>query len=683
MRRGELLITLCLSALFAAPTFAQVGVCTSANQQNCYRFLCNGMDADGSIRNSCNTCSDSTAPRWYQATVPVRVDRSTVPPELGTTAWNSVVDGCFDGWANVSTSNLVFQDIGAATTRGFGTNETQHEIFWITNATEWQQKVGGGVNGALGVTLPLFGCGSPGQIFDADLAMNGVGFDWVASSADCQAGFCNSARSTLLHELGHFIGLGHPCSLCSWSVMSAQSGYDPEYPLGVDQAALTALYPGEPGGLGYGCSGNGDCNQGLDCITANNLSYCSQSCGTCPEGFECTAANGGNYCTFSAGELAGAVGEGESCAQRPCVEGLLCVGGGGEYTCSAPCDPNGANTCSNGYSCFELQGGGGACFNIAEAQAGQFCDNATVVCASGLSCVAETPTAGYCRRDCDPNNGTGCVANEQCLPLVDQNNNVVGGACFPYGNVQEGGSCSGPTDCARGNVCLIDGANNAAHCYLRCDDGFSCVSAQQQCISLGDVSYCDPLSASIQPENDAGPGPGPGSDAGSGNEGGPSPPPPGGCRLLRGNYDCPNGQGCVDDGDGDGIGGCQQGAEGETGTGGLCEDASECTGGICHNGVCTRPCDIGEGCVEGYECDAEAIPGGLCKAKSCKDDPGACGDGYSCQYSSAQRYVCAVGGKTGPCACTASPGDSESGGPMGLAALAVLGLALLRRRRDA
>ena len=676
-RPGIAMFFLGLAAFFfqADGARAQVGVCTSPNATNCYRFICNGMDANGTISQACGSCGDSTAPRWYQPTVPVRVDRTTVPASLGASGWSAAIDGAFAAWANVSTSDLVFQDVGAATNRGFGSYTNQHEIFWITNATEWQQKVGGGINGALGVTVPQYGCGSPGQIYDSDLVMNGVGFtNWSATSATCNSGYCNSARSTVLHELGHFIGLGHPCTLCSWSAMSAQSGYDPEFPLGVDQASVTALYPGKPGGIGYGCNNSNECNDGLQCITNDSLSYCSQSCGNCPDGFECEAVAGGNFCVFSAGELAGAVGAGESCTQRPCEENLICVGGGGDYVCAETCTPNGANTCSNNFQCFPLQGGGGACFDITQAGVGQFCDGGNVVCEAGSTCVAESAQGGYCRRDCDPDSGNGCFPDEQCIPLQDQSGNVVSGACFPYGTTQEGGSCVGPTDCARGHVCLRESSfSNAGRCFLRCDGEFACVDSRQQCIQLdAELSYCNPVSGDLSPA-DPDAGPTPGTDSGQ-----PEPLPEGGCRMSRGNYDCPSGQGCVD-ADGDGVGICEAGAEGETGIGGLCGEGSDCNGGICHNGVCTRPCDAGSGCLAGYTCDDTEIPGGLCKADSCRENEGICADGYTCEYSSAKRYVCAAG-VSNTCACSSSSESTDSA-PFAAFGLLGIGAMLFRRRR--
>lgn len=677
-------LTLSLGAFVAAAmSFAPAAqaqtaqMCTSASQQFCYRYLCNGMDANGTFsQDGCGFgCNDATAPRWYAPTVPVRVDLSTVPSELSTTQWNNIVNTSFSRWEGVSGSNLVFQNIGSTQTRSFGGNENAHEIFWINSASEFQQKVGNGVNGALGVTITPRVCFNPVQIVDADLVMNGAGnFNWVDFADNCGGGWCSSATSTLLHELGHFVGLGHPCQACGWTVMSAQSAVEIESPTNIDRSAVSALYPGQPGGLGYGCDGPQDCSSAPVCATVGDLSYCTQTCGTCPEGFECDSVDGQDLCVFAGGALATPAGLGEDCLQRQCESDLICVGGGQDFQCLQGCS-NAANCPGNTYECLPLQNGGGVCVETSgEAQVGELCSE-TSLCAANLFCILETETSGICRTECNPANGSGCAANESCFEL--QNG---AGACFPVGETGEGGVCESPLDCAPGRVCLTDSADGTAHCYQRCDQGFECTDDRQTCQALnGSLSYCDPLITTLtQPEPEPGvnePDPGPGNP----NE--PEGVPIGTCRLSRGNYDCPNGEGCVDDGDGDDIGVCEPGAEGSLATGQLCDSSSDCSGGICHNGVCTRPCDFD--CPDGSICDDEAIPGGLCKAQSCNDDPSICADGWGCEYSSANRYVCTTDAEPSLfCECTGTGGDADAGGPQAaLALLAGLGLLVARRRR--
>jgi hypothetical protein len=75
------------------------------------------------------------------------------------------------------------------------------------------------------------------------------------------------------------------------------------------------------------------------------------------------------------------------------------------------------------------------------------------------------------------------------------------------------------------------------------------------------------------------------------------------CVIERGNFDCGAGEGCVD-------GVCVDDAAGPGGILAPCDDGDDCDGGLCTQGVCTRPCDFG--CAPGTECDDAAIPGGLC-----------------------------------------------------------------------
>ncbi|MDP2343717.1 MAG: hypothetical protein Q8O67_22350 [Deltaproteobacteria bacterium] len=80
-------------------------------------------------------------------------------------------------------------------------------------------------------------------------------------------------------------------------------------------------------------------------------------------------------------------------------------------------------------------------------------------------------------------------------------------------------------------------------------------------------------------------------------------PVEGACVIERGNFDCGAGEGCVD-------GACVDDAAGPGGILAACEDGGDCDGGLCVEGVCSRPCDFG--CAPTTACDDDAIPGGLC-----------------------------------------------------------------------
>jgi hypothetical protein len=373
---------------------------------------------------------------------------------------------------------------------------------------------------------------------------------------------------------------------------------------------------------------------------------------------------------------AGLAGPGDSCGPPGCVDecvgadiGAGCnvcipVGQAGNSECFAGCAPAngnagcGANETCVGFQCSSnAECGSGACTN-GECQAvgvclrggsalrGQACGG-DVGCGNGLVCVTDggNDTTGVCLGTCGAN-GSGCLQNENCLFLFGNNTE---GACFAAGSGTEGDACADFDECARGLICL------GGECAQRCDRGFACSLEGQTCTALGagGMSGCTPVGGN-EGEGEGDPGEGEGEGEGE-------------CDVARGNFDCPQGRSCVD-------GACVPG-EGPVGTFGLCDANGDCSGGLCINGVCTRPCDVADGCPSGYTCDP-SIPGGLCRADSCRQDEGICDDDFRCTYSSASRYVCAKG--VSGCACDAS---DTNGGLSALFALA--GLGAVRRRRRA
>ncbi|MCP4501490.1 MAG: hypothetical protein GY822_16140 [Deltaproteobacteria bacterium] len=191
-----------VAVVLGAASPASADVCTSANDTNCYRFLCNGMQANGQLQGYCyqnlNQCTAETASRWDQHTVGIRVDTTTVPTGMNASQWSNVVTDAFSAWTDVPGSDLNLQNIGSTQYRSFGENGTSHEVFWITDTNEYQSKVGAGINNALGVTLSPRNCGNGsttfGHIYDADLVMNGAGdFNWVDRNSSCSGFGCPSA----------------------------------------------------------------------------------------------------------------------------------------------------------------------------------------------------------------------------------------------------------------------------------------------------------------------------------------------------------------------------------------------------------------------------------------------------------------------------------------------------------
>ncbi len=637
-----------------------------------FSFLCNGIDANGNPSgDNCGACSANSAARWDELQVDFRFDDNTRPPEESLSEWQSHQTATLSGWGNVQGHSLTLRDTGAASFRSFGSVNGENSIFWITNRTEFQNQVRSSPNSILGVTLAPYNCGGGGGrrggILDADIVMNGTGvFNWDQ----------NSVVSTMTHEVGHAIGFGHPCTDCSnVALMSATSGFnESDTPLFDDQEAIRALYPGTPGGLGTACSNDGNCTSG-PCITVSingtDRSFCSQSCnGSCPDGLVCADVAGeGNVCVFSnagiadPGDACGPPGCADECTPGTVAPGCnVCLEDGNASTCFAGCNPGNGAGCSGtdvcaafGCSSSPQCGTGGVCSNGAcvnsgvcvqggTALRGQSCSD-DVQCVQGVTCITDqNGNNGVCLGLCD-GAGAGCLSTESCLYLFSGETNL--GACFTAGAGVEGDRCNEFEDCGRGLICL------GGECAQRCDRGFSC-GGGQTCTAIpqgNGMQFCSPVGGE-------GEGEGEGEREGEGAE----------CSEARGNFDCPAGQSC-DDGD------CVVGGEGPNATFTLCDGDADCSGGLCVNGVCTRPCDVADGCPAAYTCEAD-----ICVPDSCLDNADVCGPEFTCTYSSAQRNVCAKGVAGGICNCTSTGGEPASAW-VGVASLLGLGIILRRRRR--
>lgn len=236
-----------------------------------------------------------------------------------------------------------------------------------------------------------------------------------------------------------------------------------------------------------------------------------------------------------------------------------------------------------------------------------------------------------------------------------------------------GDSCS--QFCSPGQRCLDN------TCFATCDADSDCAS-DELCDPFDDVCVVD----------DGGGGGG-GEGEGEGEGGGPGGGGAGSsgalCDLARGNLDCPNSEGCRQDqteGAPEGQGVCIRGADDGDGIGSLCEDDRDCESGLCDRGVCTVTCDFDDGdCQDGFECDEDAAPGGLCRAKSClNEDDDFCEQGSVCHYSSASVYVCAEGeGNYLRCTHDVNARPSGARAPASLALVALLGALIARKRRHA
>lgn len=401
-------------------------VCSWSTNVVSYNFICNSYDADGKqASDSCGPCNDATAGRWIPGDVSIYLDETTVPSGIGRTEWSIIFSTSIGSWNNTPDANIKMHQAGIAKDRLVGSDNAHHEVFWILDRAEWQKKIGSGVNETLGVTVAPYTCASTSgrsrEIFDADLVMNGASTDfrWRPS---CSSHYnCDSVISTVTHEFGHFIGLGHPTgSFRSDTIMSAKSGYQVERPLFDDQNGVRALYPAENSGkMGSPCEKSSDCRS-KQCIAQKDAHFCSQPCSAqsvCPSGFSCAENEAGiQMCVFSSGRFAGAMGIGDSCVDKLCETNLICAGRDAENVfCFKPC--SNIESCASGDICIPLERmeNQGVCMHIASLD--EDCGHESP-CNKSLLCVVDGENQGKCRAPCDLNkNVNQCGIGAKCYDL--------------------------------------------------------------------------------------------------------------------------------------------------------------------------------------------------------------------------------------------------------------------------
>jgi hypothetical protein len=220
------------------------------------------------------------------------------------------------------------------------------------------------------------------RIVEADLLLNADAYGWTV---DARASGVRDLQSVVTHELGHVLGLLHPCELDGEDGAGpchpehAESALHPLYSvrqraLSTDETAgLCALYPST-------CSGNCTTPPEPDCLDDGDCpdtSWCAE--GFCrPRGSHADACTTDDECT-----------------------GLCNDTGWCTSECSETSDCPPWSTCRAGRCELGGAGYGSPCARGRD-------------CASGL-CVTDLDSfpAGYCSRPC----GDACPANERCAEI--------------------------------------------------------------------------------------------------------------------------------------------------------------------------------------------------------------------------------------------------------------------------
>lgn len=164
--------------------------------------------------------------------------------------WNAI-RAAFDQWQSIPGTSLRFEEGGMVEGRvDVHTSDGTNVVFWAKG----DLRVNGGrddVSNTLAVTFPRMS--SENIILEADIVLNGGGVAWFTDYFSTNTTE-QWIESTVLHEIGHMIGLKHSPVVGATMWSRSPGGINTQAGLSADEvAAARALYPksGSEDGFGH------------------------------------------------------------------------------------------------------------------------------------------------------------------------------------------------------------------------------------------------------------------------------------------------------------------------------------------------------------------------------------------------------------------------------------------------
>lgn len=369
--------------------------------------------------------------RWEDSTVEYEINEDGAPGIAISEVQTAVADAA-RSWASIACGGPDFRYVGLTSNHAVP-SDGRNTIEWVS---AWTRR--GFQADAAGQTDVQYEQSPNGEwrIVEADIYLNAENHVWSSGiSADEST---RDIATVLTHELGHALGLMHPCEptaqgntpRCVESL--GRPTMHPVY--GSDQLSL------EPDDEAGACFLYPSANCAAESCAPNQLctrNGCKESCG-------------GQVCTDS-----------ESCVSEVCVSTPACA----ETVCPQSCKMT--SDCGAALSCID-----GEC-RPGDGQRGDVCEH-DQDCHSG-SCVDK-----FCSVPCDSSHS--CRGGETCQ--LDHDRQVCFGALRRMGEV-----CTKADDCL-GNQCLVGGQGGPV-CTRLCTLDAACPS-DWKCSSVDGRSVCTP-----------------------------------------------------------------------------------------------------------------------------------------------------------------------------------------------
>lgn len=303
--------------------------------------------------------------RWESAEVSFSMGTGQ-PEYLSSETAHSALALALNAWGSPECSAITLSTGADVPSVVDGWDDGVNGIYWVS--TGWDAR-GFPVNAPARTEVRYESVGGNWRIVEADIYINAASYVWTGTSGETTSSV-RSLRAVITHEIGHALGLLHPCdddgaaSCAELSGAMATTMYP--YYTGPDQAVLS---PDDTDGICYlypvatcGCASVEVCLMG-NCVSCENFPSACQMGGPDPDGASCMSDS--------------------SCQSGMCTDGR----------CMRSCQ---TDPCDFGFACED---------DVCIPTRGDFGDDCEQgeECHSALCLVTEHPRQSACTRICHVN----------------------------------------------------------------------------------------------------------------------------------------------------------------------------------------------------------------------------------------------------------------------------------------